>query len=903
MRRRRGGQQGATVQSGSGSGDGRQPAPGWRARLGRALRVLALLVAAAPWLQAQAGDTVARSALPGWVDVRPLPDGKGTAPAPDGLRYLQLEDQVLLGGPRPQWFRAVAYEVVRDRALAEAGQFSIEFQPAFQDLALHAVDVVRDGRVLDRLPAVRIEVMRREADLETRMLDGRLTAHVTIPDLRTGDRVVYRYTVTGTNPVFGGEHYDGHTLRFSTALAERRVRYVAPETMPLRWRLPEVGYTRDESVAGGRRTVTYSARRLPKVVEEDGTPGGFDPYGTLEVTTAADWGAVGRWAAPLYAFDADDPALVAAAAQLRLADGDREAALLRAVAFVQGEVRYTAIDLGTRAYAPNTPALVLERRFGDCKDKSMLLVALLARAGIDARPVLVNTVRAGGVEALLPRPTAFDHVVVQARLDGREVWIDATLDRETGPLAQRDALPYGAGLPAGGDALVAIPQPVPPLPQVDVAERIRLVDGAGGDDAGHVLFGVATDYRGGEADRRRASYEDGDLEAIGADYVDYMADFHPGIAGHGAPSGQNVAGDGFRTLESYRLARSREDDGAFDVVLFQLSDWVPRLEEGKRRQPLALGGVRSGRQVIRVDVAGGWTVPASRDVVENRWFRFVRDVRVDGDDLVVTGEWTRLADSVAAADHAVLRADAERARELLWFPVQTGAGWRGAFHDVDRWRWPAAGLLLFGLLAGATWALRHWLVPAAMACRPRVAMAAELARGPRWWLAMACVMALAACDAAWSREVSTALGGVDAAWLRFAIDAGAVLLSTLAGAVVFTICLNFTGVRASLARQWLAACWASLPGVIGAVCAIVAVAGEVSVMADDVVVPPSMVPGAMVANLLVVAGGLWAVVAWVNLAAVAAGCRRRRIMAVLLAWLLVLGAIVAIALGVGNQAA
>jgi len=44
--------------------------------------------------------------------------------------------------------------------------------------------------------------------------------------------------------------------------------------------------------------------------------------------------------------------------------------------------------------APNKPAdpsTVFTRRFGDCKDKSLLFVTLLRGLGIDAYPVLVNT--------------------------------------------------------------------------------------------------------------------------------------------------------------------------------------------------------------------------------------------------------------------------------------------------------------------------------------------------------------------------------------------------------------------------------------------------------------------------------------------------------------------------------
>ena len=52
------------------------------------------------------------------------------------------------------------------------------------------------------------------------------------------------------------------------------------------------------------------------------------------------------------------------------------------------------------------PDVVLQRRYGDCKDKSALLVNLLREVGIDARPVLMRTGRRTGLPIRRAQPTA-----------------------------------------------------------------------------------------------------------------------------------------------------------------------------------------------------------------------------------------------------------------------------------------------------------------------------------------------------------------------------------------------------------------------------------------------------------------------------------------------------------------
>ena len=86
--------------------------------------------------------------------------------------------------------------------------------------------------------------------------------------------------------------------------------------------------------------------------------------------------------------------------------------------YVQKEIRYTGLEIGLHSHAPNPPKVVLDRHFGDCKDKSLLLISVLGAVGIDAYPALVSSSLRVHVGEILPSPLAFDHVVVFAVIDG-----------------------------------------------------------------------------------------------------------------------------------------------------------------------------------------------------------------------------------------------------------------------------------------------------------------------------------------------------------------------------------------------------------------------------------------------------------------------------------------------------
>lgn len=97
-----------------------------------------------------------------------------------------------------------------------------------------------------------------------------------------------------------------------------------------------------------------------------------------------------------------------------------------ALQLVQEQIRYVYIGLDDGAYRPASADETWTRRYGDCKAKTALLLALLRELGIEAEAVLVNSGGGDGMDERLPALGLFDHVVVRAVVDGRTVWLDGT---------------------------------------------------------------------------------------------------------------------------------------------------------------------------------------------------------------------------------------------------------------------------------------------------------------------------------------------------------------------------------------------------------------------------------------------------------------------------------------------
>ena len=107
---------------------------------------------------------------------------------------------------------------------------------------------------------------------------------------------------------------------------------------------------------------------------------------------------------------------------------------------------------GLNSHRPVTSEVTLQRRFGDCKAKTILLISLLKALDIESNPVLVDN---DDGQVLDQRPVSinsFDHVIVTLELENQRYWLDPTIEYQVGPLDNLYQPDYGFGLILSSDA-------------------------------------------------------------------------------------------------------------------------------------------------------------------------------------------------------------------------------------------------------------------------------------------------------------------------------------------------------------------------------------------------------------------------------------------------------------------
>jgi len=361
-------------------------------------------------------------------------------------------------------------------SLGALGQHEVEFQPEYQQLNLHTLRVLRGGVVIDKLATADVRFLQRETSLDQGIYSGSVTAAIVTEDVRIGDTLEMEYTVTGQNPVFAGKFFNAAAWDAAMPVAQRRVSLNMPETRNIHARL--VGGERGVQPVmsslnrNGRRIMRFDGRALPQTLAEPYVPGDVVEYRFLQFSEFDNWRDVNRWALGLFATGDTSAALRDVLAPARAAK-DKETAVAKVLEFVQNDIRYLSISLGENSHRPFPPEQVLQRRYGDCKDKSLLMVSMLRELGIEAYPVLVSTGQRIGLTRMLPSPLLFDHAIVRAVVNGKEYYFDPTRQGQYGPLNRM-------GQVHGGAEVLPIAEPtkalavIGPVPQGSDLRSVRI---------------------------------------------------------------------------------------------------------------------------------------------------------------------------------------------------------------------------------------------------------------------------------------------------------------------------------------------------------------------------------------------------------------------------------------------
>ncbi len=353
----------------------------------------------------------------------------------------------------------------RWRALTAPGRTAISkvqipFISSLQDVEVKSIKTLKkDGTVVEGDPSRVFNADASSDPLVPYFTDLRFKVFIP-PNVETGDAIDYEAVIHIRKWDKPGDFWFSHHL-MNGALAETVVLDLPADRKVALYENPAVQAKTE--ITGGRRIERWE---IGNWTEQE--TAGETPLPLFSVSSIESWDALGAWIRSLNRSAAEPtPDIKALAAKLtagKLSASERIAALY---GYVATKVRYVAVEFGQGRFQPHAATEVLLNSYGDCKDQTALLSALLAAAGFKVAAVL-TTPYAGVPIAGVPAPI-FSHEFTAVESDGRRIFLDSSM----GPVPPQVLPPGVRGRKAlvignEGASVVEIPQlsPVPARAQV-----------------------------------------------------------------------------------------------------------------------------------------------------------------------------------------------------------------------------------------------------------------------------------------------------------------------------------------------------------------------------------------------------------------------------------------------------
>ena len=303
---------------------------------------------------------------------------------------------------------------------------SIPYREGYQEVKILFANIIKpDGKVValdskDILDSSEYDGYEFYTDIKVKRF--------TMPAVEDGCIVEYAYEVENLKPVLSLDYFDIFFCRNIFPIEEDIMEIVLPSNIELKYKKFQTTLTPQIISDGNKKRYIFNTTKQKEIIPESRMPSIYDSdvFPQLSFWTLTNWDVISNWYIKLFREQMQyDSELEVFTNQLITGKKTDEEKINAIFNFVSQNIRYIAVLLGPHTHQPHKAFEIFQKRYGDCKDKTVLLLTMLKIAGIKGKPALVP---ANGkyFDESIPSLNAFNHVIAVVPYSDKYFWLDAT---------------------------------------------------------------------------------------------------------------------------------------------------------------------------------------------------------------------------------------------------------------------------------------------------------------------------------------------------------------------------------------------------------------------------------------------------------------------------------------------
>lgn len=588
---------------------------------------------------------VSVASAPSWVTMK-QPDFSNSSldkKAEDGYMEVDIEKQVNLATQTEYSHRTK--KILSEAGVQSTSQISVSFDPAYQHLVFHTLNIIRNGVKQNKLALSKIKTIHEEEDLRDYIYNDNLQALIILEDVRPGDIIDYSYSIVGFNPVMQNKYAEFFMTGLEVPVYNFYYKIIVPKERKLNIRALNEQSGPVITNRGDQQIFEWTKLNAEPVQQEEKTPSWYDPYPQIMVSEWSSWKDVNDWGLQLFPHPKQlSSNLSKAIKKIDEENASADKKVLAALRFVEDEVRYTGIESGEHSHRPSDPSKVFEQRFGDCKEKSYLLCTMLQSMHIDAVPVLINSDYKKTIATWLPAPVNFDHATVRVSLNNKVYYFDPTIPYQRGDLDNIFYPGYQVGLVLSDTTTSLANIPFKNTSSQEIKDVFTV-----SDMAGRGSLKVTTVSTGNDADYARSQFKENSYSELLNRYRKFYAYYYEDIVADSINAYDDDSTGTFTTVEFYTIPEFwKFDNGVkkFDVSPMSVAGLVTRSKDKRRNMPLNLPFPEHCKETVQVTLPEEWHVTESEQHMHKINFVFDQKFYCTDNKVFLESEYMNLKDHV-----------------------------------------------------------------------------------------------------------------------------------------------------------------------------------------------------------------------------------------------------------------
>jgi len=248
---------------------------------------------------------------------------------------------------------------------------------------------------------------------------------ITMPSVVPESTIKFTVKSETTKPVIADQFYKRFHFSFFYPVKTCIFRLIAPKDIALHFKYFNHEHKPVISHDGDKVIYTWEISEGRKVEPEEYMPSLDEVLDSVTISTVKSWEDISSWSWELFRKNMRISDEMKAKVEELTGGLETTADKVQAIIdYIRKDFRYVSMNIDFHNYEPHPADQIFTNKYGDCKDQTVLGMAMLSEIGIKAYPVLYPESPTFNGKERLPMPDYFNHAILFFEMDGQKYYTD-----------------------------------------------------------------------------------------------------------------------------------------------------------------------------------------------------------------------------------------------------------------------------------------------------------------------------------------------------------------------------------------------------------------------------------------------------------------------------------------------